>query len=443
MFGLNHGGAMPLAILVSDPLASTLLVLALLWLAAKLGGEVAVRFKLPAVAGQISVGVFLAALPKIFSSLPDMPGFLGFMKSPDFLNFLDIAKNPEADVLAYVGIVLLMFMVGLESSVSQMMQVGWASMRVAVMGVVGPMALGLTAAYFLLPAGTPFAIDLFIGACLCATSIGISASVLRERNAAKSGAGRVVIGAAVIDDVLGLLVLVAVSGLAVASAGGGALPVGQLAKTLGLAFLFLAAALTLGRWLSPLVFAWAARFKSEEILLPFALAFAFVLAYLGSLVGLATIVGAYTAGLILEHHHVGDLQEKENRSLEEMVQPVVSIFAPLFFVLTGASVETSALLQPFTIAMALLLTVAGIAGKYVSGYVAGSGLSVSVIGWGMVPRGEVGLIFVSVGRSIQVNGHPLLSAEVQAGVLGAILLTTILGPIGLSWVLGKTKGEVK
>jgi len=322
-----------------------------------------------------------------------------------------------------------------------MMKVGWASLRVAVVGVIGPMALGLAGAYFLLPKGTSYAVDLFIGACLCATSIGISASVLRERNASDSREGRVVIGAAVIDDVLGLLVLVAVSGLAEASSGGGPLPLGDLGRTLGLAFLFLALALTAGRWLSPKVFGWASRFRGEEILLPFALAFAFVLAYLGSLVGLATIVGAYAAGLILEHPHVETLQAKEQRTLEDMVRPVVAIFAPLFFVLTGASIDPSVLTHPSTLVMTGVLTVAGIFGKYISGYAAGGGSSVPAVGWGMVPRGEVGLIFVSVGRTIQINGEPLLSPEVQAGVLGAILLTTILGPIGLSWVLGRHKGH--
>jgi Kef-type K+ transport system membrane component KefB len=188
------------------------------------------------------------------------------------------------------------------------------------------------------------------------------------------------------------------------------------------------------------MFGLASRFKSEEILLPFALAFAFLLAYLGSLVGLATIVGAYAAGLILEDHHVETLQAREG-PLEEMVQPVVSIFAPLFFVLTGASIDPSVLTHPSTLTIAGVLTVAGIFGKYVSGYAAGCGSSVSVVGWGMVPRGEVGLIFVSVGRTISVNGKPLLSAEVQAGVLGAILLTTVFGPIGLSWVLGRRKGR--
>jgi Kef-type K+ transport system membrane component KefB len=423
--------------LVSDPLAPMLVLLAVLWLAAKLGGEAAVRLKLPAVAGQILVGVLLAVLVRHLSGLPASHGFLGFLKSEDFIGFMEVSHNS----LAYIGIVLLMFMVGLESSVPQMMKVGWASLRVAVVGVIVPMALGLLGAYILLPKGTPYAVDLFIGACLCATSIGISASVLRERNASDSKEGRVVIGAAVIDDVLGLLVLVAVSGLAEASSRGGSLPWGDLGRTLGLAFLFLALALTAGRWLSPRIFGWASRFRGEEILLPFALAFAFALAYLGSLVGLATIVGAYAAGLILEHRHVEALQVRERRSLEEMVHPVVAIFAPLFFVLTGASIDPSVLTSPFTLTMAGVLTVAGILGKYASGYVAGGGTSVPVIGWGMVPRGEVGLIFVSVGRTIRINGEPLLGQEVQAGVLGAILLTTILGPIGLSWILGRRKGH--
>ena len=416
---------MPFALLMSDPLASTLILLAMLWLAAKLGGEVAVRLKLPAVAGQISIGVLLAALPRFFEWFPN------------------VAHNHPAEVLAYVGIVVLMFMVGLESSVPQMMKVGLASLRVAVVGVVGPMLMGLLAAYFILPEGTSFAVDLFIGACLCATSIGISASVLREKNAADSQAGRVVIGAAVIDDVLGLLVLAAVSGIAATSAGSGSISWMDLSKTLALAFLFLGLALTIGRWLSPKIFAMTSRLKSEELMLPFAIAFAFALAYLGYYVaGLATIVGAYSAGLILEHHHVETLQKREGKSLEEMVTPLVVLLAPLFFVLTGASVDTSALLHPTTLILAGTLTIAGIIGKYVSGYAAGSGLSVSVIGWGMVPRGEVGLIFVAVGRGIEINGQPLLSAEVQAGVLGAILMTTILGPIGLSRVLGKAK-EVK
>ena len=139
---------MTYSMLVADPMSSALALFALLWIAAKLGGELAIRLKLPAVAGQITAGALLAAMPKLFSQLPNS---LGIFKSPEMLRFLNIAESPEAGVMAYIGVVLLMFFVGLESSVPQMMKVGWASLRVAVVGVAVPMALGLVAASFLTP----------------------------------------------------------------------------------------------------------------------------------------------------------------------------------------------------------------------------------------------------------------------------------------------------
>lgn len=410
---------MPLALIMADPFARPLALLALLWISAKAGGEVATRLRLPAVAGELAVGVLLAVLTR---TLPGFP---------------DLTRSLEVEVLANLGVILLMFMVGLESTVPQMMQVGPAAIRVAVVGVLLPMAGGLAGAYLLLPADTSFSVDLFIGACLCATSVGISAQVLREKGAAKSREGRVIIGAAVIDDILGLLVLVAVSGLAAASGQGGALPWGHLGRTLALALAFLLAALTLGRWVTPRIFKLASRLRSEQLLLPAGVSFAFALAWLGNLAGLATIVGAYAAGLILEPAHVRLLEEREAHSLEELIHPLVAIFAPLFFVLTGARVDPAALFTPSALVLALLLAGLGLAGKLASGYVAGGGLRSAVIGWGMVPRGEVGLIFVTVGAGLQVNGQPLLSAAVQASIVGAILLTTALGPIGLAWTLGR------
>jgi len=410
---------MPFAILMADPFAWTLALLALLWVLAKAGGEVALRLKLPAVTGELGVGVLLAALAK------NIPGFP------------DPTQSAEANVLANLGVVLLMFTVGLESTVPQMMKVGLPSLRIAVVGVLLPMAAGLTGAYLLLPAGTPFLVDLFIGACLCATSIGISAQVLREKGASDSKEGRVIIGAAVLDDILGLLVLVAISGLAAAGYGG-KFPWGNLGRTLGLALGFLLMALTLGRWVTPRLFKLASRLRSEQLLLPLGLAFAFALAWLGNLAGLATIVGAYAAGLILEPAHVRLLEEREQHSLDNLVHPLVATLAPLFFVLTGARVDPTVLFTPSTLLLALVLTLLGLIGKYASGYVAGGGLRAAVIGWGMVPRGEVGLIFVAVGAGLKINGKPLLGPEVQAGIVGAILLTTILGPIGLSWVLGRS-----
>jgi Kef-type K+ transport system membrane component KefB len=400
---------------MADPFAHTLALLALLWVSAKVGGEIAVRLRLPAVTGELGVGVLLAALAR---ALPGFP---------------DLTQSAETSVLANLGVILLMFMVGLESTVPQMMKVGLPSFRVAVLGVVLPMVAGLAGAWFLLPPGTPFLVDLFIGACLCATSIGISAQVLREKGASDTPEGRVIIGAAVIDDILGLLVLVAVSGLATTVGPG--LPWANLGRTLGLALGFLLAALTLGRWVTPRLFHLASRLRSEQLLLPLGLAFAFALAWLGNLAGLATIVGAYAAGLILEPAHVRLLEEREQHSLEDLVHPLVATLAPLFFVLTGARVDPSALFAPGTLLLASVLTLLGLIGKFAAGFAAGRGLRAAVVGWGMVPRGEVGLIFVAVGAGLQVGGKPLLSPEVQAGVVGAILLTTVLGPVGLSWVL--------
>lgn len=407
---------MTFAYLMADPFSRTLLLLAFTWLAAKLAGEAATRLRLPAVAGELAAGVAIAAAAKSFAWVPNL------------------AASPEAEVLANLGVIVLMFMVGLESTVPQMLKVGVASMRVAVLGVVAPMAMGLFGAWLLLPKGTPLAVDLFLGACLCATSIGISAQVLREQGASDSTEGRIIVGAAVIDDVLGLLVLTLVSGV-VATAGSGALPWGPLAKTLGLALGFLGLALTLGRFVTPHLFRLANRLRSEQLLLPLGLAFAFLLAHLGNLAGLATIVGAYAAGLILEPAHIEALEQREQHSLEELVHPLVAVLSPLFFVLMGARVDASALFRPATLLFATVLALLGLVGKWISGFGAGRGLRSAVVGWGMVPRGEVGLIFVAAGSQLRIGESPLLSADLQAGIVGALLLTTVAGPIGLGWVL--------
>ncbi len=414
---------MTLGFLAADPLSSTLGLLALMWLAAKVGGELAIRVKVPAVAGELAMGLTLAALHR------------------QFLSFPDVSENVAAGLLANLGIVVVMFAVGLESTVPQMLKSGGASLRVAFIGVVAPMALGLGAAVLMLPEGTPFGVSLFIGACLCATSIGISAQVLRSMGAAKTAEGRIIVGAAVLDDILGVLVLVLVSGL-VSASDGSTLPWGGLARTLGLALGFLAVALTLGRFATPHLFRLATRFRGEQVLLPLSLGFAFLLAFLGNLAGLASIVGAYAAGLILEPAHVKALEERELHSLEDLVHPLVSVLAPLFFVLMGAKVDVGALFQPRTLLFAMVLAALGVLGKWIAGYGGGKALRASVIGWGMVPRGEVGLIFVAAGAQLTLNGSPLLSAQIQAAVVGAILLTTLAGPIGLGRVLENRPREI-
>ena len=412
---------MPTAFLLADPLAPTLLLLAFLWLAAKLGGEAALRLGLPTVAGELGTGLLLGAAARHFPAVPDL------------------GADPAMQLLAGLGVVVLMFAVGLESTVGQMLKVGAAAFRVALTGVLLPMAAGLGGAFLLLPRGTPLLVDLFIGACLCATSIGISAQVLRERGAAAGLEGRIIVGAAVLDDVLGLLVLVGVSaavGAAGAPSGAGPAWV-SLLRTLGLALLFLLGALGAGSRLTPHLVRLASRLRSEQVLLPFALGFAFLLAWLGTRAGLAAIVGAYAAGLVLEPAHIRTLEARELHSLEQLVHPLVVTLSPLFFVLMGAKVDAAALLEGRVLLLAVALALLGILGKLAAGWTAGRGARAAVVGWGMVPRGEVGLIFVATGGQLRLEGVPLLPPEVQAGVVGALLLTTVAGPLGLGLAVRK------
>jgi Kef-type K+ transport system membrane component KefB len=402
----------PFAALNADPSLGVLFLLALLWLGAKLGGELATRLRVPTVVGELVAGMVLMACHRQWPVLPN------------------VAADPAADLLATIGVIILMFSVGLESTVPQMMKVGLPALRVAVVGVIVPVVLGLGAVLLLLGAGISAVGALFVGACLCATSVGISARVLQEKGAGDTPEGRVILGAAVIDDVLGLLVLVLVAGMAKAAAGGQAIPWGGVGRTLLIAVVFLAGALTLGRWATPHLFRVANRFRVEEVLLPLSLAFGFLMAWGGGHAGLAPIVGAYAAGLILEPTHVEILQEREQKSLEALLHPLVTALAPLFFVVMGARIDPRSLLQPNILGLALALTLLGAVGKYVAGFAAGRGFNPHIVGWGMMPRGEVGLIFVATGAQLQI-----LSPSVQTAVVMAMLLTTMLGPIGLGWLL--------
>jgi Kef-type K+ transport system membrane component KefB len=409
---------MPFGILKGDAAPGELLmVLAVMWLLAKVGTELCYRLHLPGVVGELGAGLLLAVLAKQFPGIVPAP-----------------VAYPVMEYLAEIGIVVLMFAVGLESTVPQMVRVGLPSLRVAILGVILPMALGVLGGRLFLPSAS-WVLGLFIGACLCATSISITAQVLGEQNASQTLEGRVILGAAVLDDVLGLLVLVFVTGLVGVAGSKAGLPWGDLARTFGLALGFLALAFTLGRFVTPHLFHLADRFRSEQVLLPLGLGFAFLLAWLGSLAGMATILGAYAAGLILEPAHIKHLEDREFHQLQDLLHPLVVSLSPLFFVLMGAKIDPSALLAPKALLLALGFAVLGVIGKFAAGYGAGKSLRGAVVGWGMVPRGEVGLIFVAAGSHLKLGGQPLLDPQVQAGIVGAILLTTMAGPIGLGRVL--------
>lgn len=389
-------------------------VLAVMVLAAKLGGEVAVRLKQPPVLGELLAGILL--------------GNLGVF---DVQLFETAANAPAIAFAAELGVVLLLFSVGLESTLAQMRTVAPISGKVAILGVVAPMFLGLAVTYWMLPEA-PLTLDLFVGATLCATSVGITARVLSDVGAGNRPEARVILGAAVLDDVLGLMVLAVVS----AVAAQGAIPGwGELGKIIGMAGGFLAGALLVGILLAPRVYRVASRLRTEGVLGAVSIAMCFSFAWLSGAAGLAAIVGAFAAGLILDEIKVQPFGGHAMHRLEESVRPVVSLFAPIFFVRTGMQVTLEGASLD-TLLLALVLTVVAIFGKVVAGLGVKKGSADRLtVGLGMVPRGEVGLIFADAGSRIVTNGVPLISPPIYVAIVLMVLFTTLVSPPALAWRL--------
>jgi Kef-type K+ transport system membrane component KefB len=399
--------------------APVLLGLAIILVAAKAGGELFERLKQPAVLGELAVGVVIGNL--------HLAGLTGL----DFLR-----GEHVLDVLAEIGIILLLFEIGLESTVAQMFRVGGSALLVAVIGVVIPSILGYGAARAFFPSESGFA-HLFVGAILCATSVGITARVLQDLRKTKTPEAKIILGAAIIDDVLGLIVLATVSGMIAASNAGATMGAGAIAWISGKAVLFLVASIVIGRWLAPRIFGWATRLKSRGLLLPLSLSFCFLLSYLSVLAGLAPIVGAFTAGLILENVHYEELATRERKQLEDLLHPISSLLLPVFFVLMGLKVDLRAFLDPGVLAFAGVLTICAIVGKLVCGAgVLGRGINRMAVGFGMIPRGEVGLIFAGIGLTLAINGHPVVNAAIYSGVVIMVMVTTLVTPVLLKWRLG-------
>ncbi len=383
------------------------LILAAMILAAKLGGEVAVRLNQPAVLGELCVGIVLGNL-----YLVGIDAFHG------------AAQLVPIEFLAELGVILLLFEVGLESTLSEMRAVAPTSGLVAVIGVVAPIALGYAVSLWLLP-DEPFSLHLFIGATLCATSVGITARVLKDLDAMARPETRVILGAAVIDDVLGLIVLAVVASIAQFGQVPGAV---DLAKIVGLAAGFLVGALVLGAYFMPSVFRFASRLRTQDVLAAVAIGLCLLLAGISGAAGLAPIVGAFAAGLILDEVHVRPFGRQSAHDLTEIIGPIVAVMAPIFFVRTGMMVELGGIgMEPLILALAL--TVVAIVGKLVSGLgVRGKTADKLTVGIGMVPRGEVGLIFANVGAGIKLDGKPLIAAGIYAAIVLMVMASTVVTP---------------
>lgn len=410
----------------ADPVAPLLLGISVILLAAKVGGDLMVRIRQPAVLGELLVGVVLGNL-----------AWLGF----DAFEFLRPTSHSSTeavglaavtlDMLARIGVVLLLFEVGLESSIHEMRKVGWSSLLVAVLGVVAPFGLGWFVGQWLLPDQT-WHVHIFLGATLCATSVGITARVLKDLGKSNSPVAKIVLGAAVIDDVLGLVVLAVVQAVIVQ----GSASLAEVAILAGKALAFLVGSLLIGDWLSPRLFRLASLLRVHGMLMITGLVFCFALSWGANFMGLAPIVGAFAAGLILDEKHYRRFQPPDERSLEHWVLPVTTLLVPIFFVMMGFQVDLRSFRDPQVLMLAAGLTIAAIIGKQVCSLgVLGRGVDRLSVGFGMIPRGEVGLIFAAIGQGLVSNGQPVIQPAVYSAIVAMVMVTTVVTPPLLSWSL--------
>jgi Kef-type K+ transport system membrane component KefB/glycine cleavage system regulatory protein len=365
-----------------------LLDILILLVAAKVAAEVAERLHLPAVLGEIVAGIAIG------------PSALGLVKPSDVLH-----------VLAELGVILLLVQVGMETDIEELGRVGRASMSVAVVGVAAPFALGWAATSALGHSGTP---AIFVGAALTATSVGLTARVFGDLRALTTTEARIVLGAAVADDVLGLIILTVVSRVATT----GSVSIASVSWVILLAVGFLVIAGAAGALGAPKLFKMLhGRARSGGTLLALALAFALGFSELAAKAQLAPIVGAFLAGLALRRSEPGE------RIARELV-PLGHVFIPVFFLQIGIDTDLKAMLRPSVLGLAAILSVIAIIGKIVAGWVAGRGsVDRLLVGIGMIPRGEVGLIFASIGKGIGV-----LDGDLYAAILFVVLLTTVITP---------------
>jgi len=367
-----------------------LLGLVLVWLAAKVAGEAMERVGQTAVLGELLAGVLIG------------PGVLGLVHESQALH-----------ALAELGVLILLFEVGLESDLGELLQAGPQATLVALVGVVVPFAVGYGVMSWL---GHPALLAVFVGATFTATSVGITARVLADLGRLGDGAARVVLGAAVVDDILGLIILVVVTGVAQT----GSVSLGSIGLLAAKAVVFLVAAIVVGVRLAPTLVRWVGRLRARGTLIVYSVVFAVALSAVADLIGLATIIGAFAAGLVLA-------TTERRAHIEERIKPVADLLVPVFFVTVGMKVQPAAL-NPFAdsgqFAVAVLLTGVAIASKLAAGLaVYQRGVRRWSVAVGMVPRGEVGLIFAGAGLAAGVIAEDLYSA-----LIVVVMLTTFAAP---------------
>jgi len=396
-----------------DALGRVALALTVIVAAALVGGHIAARLGQAPVLGELLAG----------AALGNMPGL-------DGLHF--ISTDSSVDILARVGMLLLLFEVGLELAVGDLFLVGASALAVAAVGTATSLLLGAAAVVSLAPAA-PLAATVFLGAAITATSVGITARVLRDMQAARSNEARVILGAAVVDDVLALVVLGCVSVWVTSSPGAlsqGTTISALVLKTVG----FLVLAVVLGARYSPAWFRWAARLRTGGALLTAGLSFCFFLSWAASAIGLAPLVGAFAAGLVIEDRHSELFVRRGERALGELLQPMTSFLVPLFFVLVGFRMHLAVLLRPELLLLSGGLVLAAVLGKLAcAGAILTRDVARLPVAVGMMPRGEVTLVFAALGGSLRLGDVPLVDERGYAALVTVVIVTTLMTPPLLKW----------
>ena len=423
----------------SDVIGENLLWLAIILMSARLFSPLAERIGFPPVLGELLLGVVLGNL-----------GLFGIQY------FGTIARDPIIMFMAELGVIILLLQIGLETRLGDLVRVGARASMVGSVGIVIPFALGAFVVGPLLLPGLEANAYLFLGATLAATSVGITGRVFRDLGRLKMPEAQIVLGAAVIDDVLGLVILAVVTSLVEA----GSVSISEVMMIIAEAVLFLGGSIAIGRAMAPHLLRWISRLdSSHSMLFSMVLVVGLFMAWLAHAIGLAPIIGAFAAGLLFEpvflqefetpkvvqeiervlpegyspaqQHRIRTILERNtSHQHEHMLEPIGYFFVPVFFVLTGMQVDLSVLADPTVVAVALGVTAAAVLGKLVAGFAAGKGMNPWLVGWGMVPRGEVGLIFAMVGKKLGV-----MSEEMFSVIVIMVILTTLLTPPILTMLL--------
>ncbi|MCM1983390.1 cation:proton antiporter [Lyngbya confervoides] len=410
-------------------LTGVLLSLVVIYFASKLGAELSRYLSLPPVLGELIAGVLvgvsafqLILFPEdgITASNSNLMSVIHLIEpmTDELADLIFKTQSEVISVLAEIGVIILLFEIGLESELRELGKVGYQAAIVACVGVAAPFAagtLGLIALFHV-----PAIPAIFAGAALTATSIGITSKVLSELGHLKSREGQIIVGAAVIDDVLGIIVLAVVASLAKT----GEVDLMNVLFLIVGATVFLLGAILLGKFFNQAFVSLAQTLKTRGNLVIPAFIFAFFMAFVGNAIHLEAILGAFAAGLVLD-------ETDTRKELDEQVRPIADVLVPIFFVTVGAKVNLG-VLNPVVpenregLIIAGFLIVVAIVGKVISGWsIVGNNEPVNrlAVGVGMIPRGEVGLVFAGIGAA-----SGALSPALQAAIIVMVILTTFIAP---------------